>query len=370
MQTREIARSLAEAARPFLLLGPVTEEGLMTLVRAELGDEGRLDGFQPYTTCTTYTNGVLARAVGPASILHILSGNTPLAGLQSLMRGLLLGAHNWCKIPGEGLPEIAQFRERLPASLAERVEIAATLPPAWLSGAEAVIVFGNDETIAHFRARVRPDQRFLAHGHRISLGIVFADPAFSSVAGAARDVALFNQQGCLSPHLFYVAPEIAREYAQRLAGALAAIEREQPRGPVTPAEQLAIAALRDEFAFRAATQPDTMLWQSEGSTAWTVVLDPDPAFAPSPLNRTVFVKPLPACLDDLDAALAAVRPHLSAIGFHPATPAHAEELARLGASRLCPIGQMQRPPLCWHQDGQPALLPLVRWIDFEPSGPG
>ena len=71
-------------------------------------------------------------------------------------------------------------------------------------------------TIAHFRALVRPEQRFIAHGHRLSFGVVFDDPDFASPPLAARDASLFDQQGCLSAHVFYVAQK-AREYAARAA---------------------------------------------------------------------------------------------------------------------------------------------------------
>jgi hypothetical protein len=40
-------------------------------------------------------------------------------------------------------------------------------------------------------------------------------------------------------------------------------------------------------------------------------------------------------------------------------------LAEVGVSRICPVGRMQFPPVTWHQDGQPVLTPLVRWIDCE-----
>ena len=362
MQTREIARHLAETARHFPLLGPVTADGLLAVIQAELGDAERLDGFRPYG------DSGLARAVAPASILHIISGNTPHAGLQSLLRGLLLGSHNRCKIPGDGLPEITRFVSLLPPALAANVEIASELPEAWLTEAEAIVVFGSDETIEHFRTRVRVDQRFVAHGHRVSFGVVFDDPGFKSVADAARDASLFNQQGCLSPHLFYVAPSLAREYAVRLATAMASFEAETPRGAISLGEQRAIAAIRDEYAFRAATDPGTAIWQSESSTAWTVILDSSPAFTPSCLNRTIFIKPLPAD-EELTKALANVRPYLSTVGIFPATPENAGRISSLaqGVSRICPIGQMQLPPLAWHHDGQPVLAPLVRWIDFEPA---
>ena len=360
MQTREIAKHLAEAASHFPWMGTVTVDGLMGLVRAELGHEEALDRFLPY-------GDHHARALGPCMILHIISGNTPHAGIQSLIRGLLLGAFNWCKIPSSGLPEVAAFRERLPFELARRIIIAEELRGDWLDQADAVIVFGRDETVENFRKRVRADQRFLPHAHRLSFGVVFDDPEFRSVADAAKSASLYNQQGCLSPHLFYVDPKIAREYAQRLAGAMEAFEKENPRGPVSLPEQSEIAALRKDFAFRAAMNSEPgekpALWESPDSTSWTVLFDPEPQFTASCLNRVIYVKPMPA--DGLPAAVSRVYKHLSTVGIFPATPENAEKLVLTGASRICPIGEMQFPPLTWHHDAQPVLAPLVNWVDFE-----
>ena len=354
MNTATRAQHLAAAAARFPFLGATTDDDLLALVRAELGNAEALDDFVPH-------GGQFARAFAPGTILHVISGNTPAAGLQSLIRGLLVGAHNLCKTPSAGLPEIAEFRAALPPELAARVEIAAELPDDWLARAEAVIVFGSDATIAHFRALARPEQRFVAHGHRVSFGVIFDDPGFDSAPLAARDASLFDQQGCLSPHVFYVAGN-AREYAARLAEEMRAFQALEPRERVSLSEANAIRTRREELAFRAAQGEPIALWQSEGSTAWTVAFDATPGFPRSPLNRFVFVKPLPA---DFAAELREVRAHLSCAGLWPATLDHARALAPLGVSRICPLGKMQSPPWTWLQDGAPALAPLVRWVGAE-----
>ena len=41
------------------------------------------------------------------------------------------------------------------------------------------------------------------------------------------------------------------------------------------------------------------------------------------------------------------------------------QLARWGVTRVCPLGQMQNPPLTWRHDGRPALGDLVTWTDWE-----
>ena len=83
----------------------------------------------------------------------------------------------------------------------------------------------------------------------------------------------------------------------------------------------------------------------------------------SPLNRFVFVKPLPA---DLAPHLRLVRPHLSSVAIWPYRDSYPDRAASLGATRICRLGNAQDPSVFWHQDGLENLAPLVRWIDREP----
>lgn len=359
MTTAERAAGLALATRAFEpWLGRVTAADLLDLVRLELGDAAMLDEFRP-------AGAKLTRAIAPDTILHVLSGNTPHAGLQTVLRGVLLGAHNLCKLPAGGLPEVAAFAASLPGELASLVECSETLPDEWLPRANAIVVFGDDATIAHFHRLVRSDQIFCAHGHRMSLGIIFDDHT-SSLAPAARDASLFDQQGCLSPHGFFVRGD-ARAYAEALAQTMAEFQAHSPRRALSPAEHARIRGVREDYRFRAANDDRFRVWMSDegASTDWTVIYDAlTPGCTASPLERVVFVKPLPA---DLETALAPVRAHLGAVGYWPRGREHARWIAdhAPGASRICPLGEMQFPPLTWHQDGAPVLSSLVRWVDLE-----
>jgi hypothetical protein len=64
-------------------------------------------------------------------------------------------------------------------------------------------------------------------------------------------------------------------------------------------------------------------------------------------------------------------PHLSTLA-HAGFGADAARLAqialRAGASRLCPLGRMQLPPIGWRHDGRGAIATLLRFIDVEPAG--
>ena len=112
------------------------------------------------------------------------------------------------------------------------------------------------------------------------------------------------------------------------------------------------------------------LWSGAGAT-WTVVLDPDPAFEPSCLGRTIRVKPVAG----VKALLEVVRPfrrHLQTVGIAGLADATATELAeglaRLGPVRIAPLETAPWPPPWWHHDGVGPLASLLRWTDLEGIG--
>ncbi len=355
MTTSERAEALAIAASAFPHLHLQRPDQLLEVVRLELGHEALLDDFQAYGSGH-------AKAVRPEEILHIVSGNTPFAGLQSLIRGLLLGSRNHLKLPSQGLPELEAFVKALPAELQTQVQIEKALPNEWLTSADAVVVFGSDETIARFRAHCLPNQIFVPHGHKISFGIVFDDPE-NSYERAAADIGLHDQKGCLSLQTIYI--DTARcgtvhAYGEQLGKALAVFGEAHPRGEITMAEETEIQHLRGSYGFRAATDPRISLFVSENSTEWTVICEEDSYFAGSSGNRLVFVKPLTV---PLEPAFLTVRPHLSTIALWPYELDRVRTLVGLGASRFCALGESQAPPWTWHQDGGPSLARLVHWID-------
>src|SRR6185436_9407435 len=106
----------------------------------------------------------------------------------------------------------------------------------------------------------------------------------------------------------------------------------------------------------AANSPDTRLWQSNDSTAWTVVFETVPQFQISCLNRFIYVKEV-ADLTEMIHSADKVRSKISTVGLAASgeqAQTLATELARWGVNRICPLGQMQNPPLAWRHDGRPA----------------
>ena len=251
----------------------------------------------------------------------------------------------------------------------------AALENALFAEADCVTATGTDETIAAIQQKLPRRARFVSHGHRVSFGYLTKD-ALSSYSAkknatrAAADVVAWNQFGCLSPHVFYVEdggdvpPE---EFAALLAGELEKREEAEPRGTISTEAAADIANRRGFYEVRAAHSPTTQHWFSLNSTAWTVVYEADPLFTLSCLNRFVYVKKVPDLAEALRAA-DAVHGKVSTVGvaanLHQ-TQEIAVQLARWGVTRVCPLGQMQNPPLTWRHDGHPSLGDLVTWTDWE-----
>ena len=357
MNFQERVQAIVESARSFRWLGAITPQLLSDWVARELGAEFATSSWEQY--------GNRFRRLVPCSpVLHIVSGETPHAALQSLIRGILVGAENWIKLPSTGLVEVDTFVESLPKELRPRV--SDQLLPDWLASAGTVVVFGSDATIQEFGSRVRPWQRFVPHGHKISFEMILGEWTRTEVLAAMRDGCAFDQLGCLSPQFFLV-KERASHFAQEIARQLGQ-SKSSPRLEMSVEAAAAVRLFRENWRFRAANDSATQLWESpNNSLDWAVLFDPAETIPQHPLHRTFVIKPFTA---GSESNIALLRKHISTIGIHPVTSDSIDLAVGWGAQRICPIGQMQEPAADWHHDGFPSLGSLVRVIDLEcPSSP-
>jgi hypothetical protein len=380
----------------------LTVESLNGLLTQELGDGRRLDEFS--APAGELRHGRLALARGPELLAHIAAGNLPNSTLSSLVLGVLTRSAQFVKLPRNGtvLPRLfAHSLADVEPKLGSCLELACwpggteDLEAAVFAEADCVTLQGDDSTVASVTARLRPQCRRIAYGHRLSFGFVSADQLSTYSARkvaqrAAADVTAWNQLGCLSPHVIYVEERGALSpegFADQLAQALEEREMNEPRGeiPVDLAADMTArrslhelrSARHDAAREDASTMPrgafferplgGTRVWASSESTAWTVVYEEDPRFQTSCLNRFIYVKP---CRDLADVLRQAevVRGRVSTVGIATAEsrlPELARELAHWGIPRVCPLGRMQEPPLGWRHDGRPTLADLVTWTDLE-----
>ena len=360
----------------------LTRENFQALLEQDLGSVQRLDEMA--SAEAEQRSNRAAIVTPPHLAVHIAAGSLPTPALLSMVLGVLIRSAQFMKCASGSslLPRLfAHSLYEIEPKLGACLEIAewrggdVHLEKALFDEADCVTATGSDETIAAIRTRLAGKCRLIAYGHRVSFAFITSGVLSGLNAGkiasrAAGDVTAWNQLGCLSPHVIYVenggglSPE---HFAEKLAEELARREELEPRGELPVETAATIASRRSFYEIRAAHSPDTRLWRSENSTAWTVVLEADPRFQLSCLNRFVYVKPVKDLTEALQSA-DSVRGKVSTVGLaapEDKAQALATELARWGVTRVCPLGQMQNPPLTWRHDGRPVLGDLVTWTDWE-----
>jgi hypothetical protein len=309
---------------------------------------------------------LLARArpapadAGP--VLAVLASNLPGLAVQPLLPALLARRPVLLKSPSAEplfapafLAALARREPRLAGALA-----AATWPGGDVS-LEAPVLAGVGTVLAYGEAAALEDLerrapgKVVGYGPKTSLAIVDGSADLRETAeGLARDVALFDQRGCLSVVAVYTAGD-AEELAERLAGELLDLARRWPPGPAaTPQVSAAVQHIRFEAEMRGLRQFALSL--REG----TVIVDPKLDFRPSPGLRTVRVHPLED-LSRLPWLLTPWRGRLQGAALAgEGAWALEPRLAELGISRLGAPGELQSPDATWHNGGIDPLAALER----------
>ncbi len=298
---------------------------------------------------------------GPvAPALIVLASNLPALAVQPLLPALVVGRPVILKSPSAE-PLFAPFfvRElaRREPALAEAIAALTwpggddALEAPLLERAGVVLAYGEAESLASLERRARG--RFVGFGPMTSLAVIGAEVDSARVAGGlARDIALFDQRGCLSVAAVYTAGD-AQALSSELAAALARAAEELPSGPTDLATLAAVRQARAEAEMRG-------LWVSDlRLEVGTVILETEPSFRPTPGLRTVRVRRL-ASLDELPALLAPWAGRLQgaalagedAWGLRP-------KLGQLGISRFASPGTLQSPDARWHNGGVDPLAVLA-----------
>lgn len=346
--------------------------GLRLLLDQDLGDHTALDRFvRTLRRPDARVPFQLSRAYGPRLLTCIFSGNVP--GIPAFDMALALALKSACLArPAQAEPVFAELWARSIAEAdpllgrclaVQRWEKDAVWP---YERAGAVLAYGSDESLAAVRRLVPAHVPFLPHGHKVSFAVVARESADQETAARlACDVAMYDQQGCMSPHVAFVerggamAPQ---KFAAAVADALARLQGQMPRGRLTQAEAMALRAVRDEAEFTA-----DACHLSPGDLAWAVIHHEQADFVPSPLNRLLRTYAVDT-LNDVPLVAAKTAPYLQtvAVAAPPERLADvAAALGSLGATRICPVGRMQEPGPLLHHDGISAAGALVRWVDIE-----
>ena len=347
------------------------ERAIEATIARELGSVDALDRF--------VERGALPRARAlPLGRICIVSSRTTIGvALLPAIFALCAKCDVLVKDRNDGL--VAAFFATLREELDEFAEAARA--KAWdgeraaedLRAFDGVVAFGSDATLAQIRNAVSAAARFVPYGSKASGGYVGRDALATEASartiarGAARDLVLYESEGCLSLHALFVERGGAVT-AEAFTGILAAeIERaavEFPLGTRSAEADARLAQRRDLAAFRAASGTGAVY--SDANASYLAVLDPPASEPPAFLPRALGVHAVDA---PAEAAAYFERHHipLEAVALAGTRADIVEMAVAAGAARISAFGELQSPALGGYHGGRPRIAEFVRWITDETS---
>jgi len=231
--------------------------------------------------------------------------------------------------------------------------------------ADAVSVYGSDQSLNLIRAQLGATVSFIPHGHGLGVAVIGRNSlddesqAREVARALAHDVAAYDQRGCLSPHVAWVvrgAQVSPARFAELVFDALSELKLKLPRGT------LPIASASAQLSWRAQSAMRGTLLEGDG---FSVAYEPSGGLRVGPCYRNLLVLEL-GDERELSAKLAPLSTHLKCLGTAGIRDLGAliASLPAQSAPRVCRVGEMQTPPLHALADGVPAWSGLVRFVDL------
>lgn len=300
----------------------------------------------------------------------ILAGNVFTASVRAIFVPLLFGVPVLVKVSSKEASFPGMLRaalRRMDARLGAAMDLVSFVggdterEAALVEHAEAVAVYGSDETIAATTSRVGNDT-LIAHGHGVSVAYWGANAQLDqsiarTSASLSLDICAYDQRGCLSPQIVFVQESPERspmELARRLAETdLVQTSAALPRGPLPPS----VGAEQAQWRGIAEVEGELITGNEHA-----IALRSVPPIRWSPGYRNITLAPVSG-LDEAFETLKSFARHLKCVGADETSlakvAARLEQEASFSAY-ACPLGHMQTPALDAPADGQEIWRGLLR----------
>lgn len=374
---RRLRAAWASVVEEFLDPRPDSEEERLRDVLARTSGLSRigLDAALHYVLRGVATRGALdllsrepeRRFDRPA--VAVLSSNLPGLAVQSLLPALALRRPILLKSPSAEpffAPAFAAALTRKEPALQQAVAAVS-----WPGGSEElesqifdragrVVAYGDASTAESLRARL--GDRLVMHGPKISVAILGAEDletgSGAAAAGVARDIALFDQRGCLSVQGVLIlggdssggGRDLVGDFAEALARELKEYGSRWPPGPQIKSVAAGVRQWRDD-AIMSGCRMSALPFASG-----TVIVTDEPRLRASPGGRTVRIHAVSSSRELWDFLEPWEGRLQGAAVAGESVLALADDLRALGITRLAAPGELQDPDMStWHNGG---LAPL------------
>ena len=321
-------------------------------------------------------------------VLHVASGNVFLAGIESLINGIITRNINILKMSSNDRRFPIIFAESIKEFDTERV-ISSRLAILWWPGgkegvedvfkknADRIIFWGGEEALLSWETGLGVSTELIRHGPKISLGVISTAGLESSnmeelTDNIALDIAIWDQKACNCPQAIFVEESVPREKIQQftdsLAKSLEKLNRQFPPGHRSDDEYVEVMRARELAMAKGIIGKDDVAVIGPKTFEWTIISEGSSSvFEGSPLNRTILVKRYRS-LDSLADSFKGQSFYLQTAGCCLATSEvtkYTAGLSSMGITRLCPFGVMAMPLPGAPHDGAYDLRDLTRFTVAE-----
>ena len=306
-------------------------------------------------------------------VVHITPANAELLPFFAIIESLLVGNINWLRPSASEQGMTIDLLEAFThfdltgqlANFVAVIPVETTRLSLLLTHADGVSAWGGDTALDAIRQQLPGGCRWIPWGHKISFAWLQPDAVNEeNLLALADDVCCFDQQACSSPQIVFVDSDesaVLQDIGNRLAQAMR--RRHARWQPLIPDEKAAaditsaVAFAQLDAVFAGA---DNALLAGDG---WRIILQNMSAITPSPLFRTILLRPLPQ--NKVMQTLRPWRTHLQTCGLIAADRDRipfSQLLLAAGVTRITPVGKMHDGYHGEPHDGVYALSQLARRV--------
>ncbi len=346
----------------------LSRDYLELLLKSELGNKEMMDSWvekgEAYVHCQ------------PAgTVLHILSGNAPLIGIISLLRGLLTKNINILKMSSGDLVTLSHFIQIFQEIDPDHPITKSISAVYWKSSgletlnqfveiSDLLCVWGGGEAVETIKNNSQ-GKEVLEFGPRRGVQLigkeVFQNKNPEYLKGVARkgahDLVVFDQEACFSPQVCFIEGnwEEAKKYASELKKGL---EEENSRLPKGEKNLQSVAAVEHLKAY--STFLGNEILDSPQKDHMIVITEKVKHTKSHPLGRTLFIIPV----EDFSEAIKEIGEETQVVAIEPFSRAYElrEELTLNGVDRITHLGKMPYFAAGAPHEGIYPLSRMVRWV--------
>ena len=308
------------------------------------------------------------------TLLHVTSSNSEGLAFLALVEGLISGNSNIVKLSRRDSDVCFKLVESLLACdkqevLKGKIVLLQNAPISieqLISISDGVSCWGGDAALNNIRGLVPSSKRFITWGHKISFALIDLEGSLENKAQKlVQEIIKFDQQACSAPQVCYLLNasfEDIKEFSKYLDNSfrevidLARVDLDiQEKAELTNFNQLLkLESLIENKIVKIGSEHKWRIYSEESST-----------FKPSPLNRTIWIKPL-ATGDIIDTFLGH-RDYLQTVGVSLCDNNIdiIQSLLQAGATRVRELGRMQESYSGEPHDGEYALRRFVKKISVD-----